>query len=60
MIAHAVILLAVLCGPIRPGSWDACEEAEVRAATCEAAERHLRDGLRPGQTLRVLSCEDVP
>lgn len=60
MIAHAVMLLALLCGPSRPGAWDVCEEAQVSAATCQAAERHLRDGLRRGQTLQVLSCEPSP
>jgi hypothetical protein len=58
---HAVILLALLCGSGEgPGRWDMCEEAEIRAATCDAAEAWLRAGMRHGQTLRVLSCEAVP
>jgi hypothetical protein len=56
--AYAVILTALLCGAPGSGStWDRCEEAEIVARTCEAAEAWLRDALRPGQTLRVISCE---
>jgi hypothetical protein len=56
--SYAVILTALLCGAPDSGStYDRCEEAEVIARTCEVAEQWLRDGLRPGQTLRILSCE---
>jgi hypothetical protein len=38
---------------------DACEHGEIRAASCDAAERWLRAGLRHGQTLHVMGCRMV-
>ena len=60
MNLHAVLLLAILCAAPRVDGWNACEEAAIRAASCQAAETWLRAGLRPGQTIRVLSCDEVP
>jgi hypothetical protein len=37
--------------------WQACEEGEVRARSCEVALAYVRAGLRSGQTLHVSSCE---
>lgn len=59
--AHAIPLIAVICSTARePGRWDACEEAEIRAASCDQAEAWLRAGLRAQQSLRVISCEPQP
>jgi hypothetical protein len=56
---HAFLLLAIICAAPRLDGWDACEQAEVRARSCEHAEAWLRAGLLPGQTLRVLSCGEA-
>lgn len=51
----AALLIAIICG--MSDSFDGCEEAEVRAASCAAAEAYLRDGLRPHQRLIVVRCD---
>jgi hypothetical protein len=52
---HAFLLAFTLCSTA-PGL-DACEEGEVRARSCAAAEAWVRAGMREGQTLHVASCE---
>lgn len=52
---HAFLLLFTLCSTA--SGLDACEEGEVRAASCAAAEAWVRRGMREGQTLHVSSCE---
>lgn len=52
MTAHAALLVFILWGA--NGS---PEEGEVRARTCAAAIAYVREGLQPGQTMHVVSCE---
>lgn len=59
--AHAFLLAFVVCaaGEV-PGLFsDRCEEGEVRARSCAAAEAWVRDGLRAGQVLHLLHCGEA-
>jgi hypothetical protein len=56
---HAFLLAFTICGaadPAWPSAADRCEQGEVRAASCQAAEAWVRAGLRPGQVLFLLHC----
>lgn len=52
MTAHAALLVFMLCTPAE------CEPGEVRAASCQIAERYVAAGLRTGQRLVVISCTE--
>jgi hypothetical protein len=50
---HAFVLFLTLCGPgPRP-----CEEGFMLAPSCAAAERAIRNAMRPGQRLFITGCE---
>jgi hypothetical protein len=55
MIAHAFLLAFTLCSGVATGL-DACEEGEIRARSCAAAEAFVRAGMRAGQVLHVVHC----
>jgi hypothetical protein len=58
---HAALLIFVLCGPLDGGDdapADSCEHGEMRARSCGAAERFLRAGMRAGQVLHVMACQE--
>lgn len=53
--AHAFLLIFMIC--VAPADeFTPCVDGEARARSCAAAERAVRDGLRPGYTLDVLEC----
>ncbi len=56
--AHAFLLAFTLCSGVS-NSFDACEEGEVRARSCAAAEAFVRGGMRPGQTLHLVHCGEA-
>lgn len=57
---HAFLLAALICGSHDPfNDGEHCEQAEIRAASCAAAEAWVRQGLRPGQTLHVIHCGEA-
>jgi hypothetical protein len=59
---HAALILVWICGARgmdEHAALDACEHGEIRAASCDAAERWLRAGLRHGQTLHVMGCRQM-
>ncbi len=53
--AATFLALFTLCSP-----GHGCEEGEVRARSCAAAEAAIRDLLRPGMTLISFRCDPVP
>lgn len=58
---HAALLVFMLCGPadlLDEAPLDACEHGEMRARSCAAAERYIRTGMRAGQVLHVLTCQE--
>lgn len=62
-MTHAAILLILLCGPAdtrEDAPADACEHGEIRARSCAVAERYIRAGMRAGQVLHILACQEAP
>ncbi len=57
-LAHAFLLAFTICSGTTV-SFDACEEGEVRARSCAAAEAWVRAGMRAGQTLHVVHCGEA-
>lgn len=58
-MTHLALLTFLICGTPDPAletEW--CEPGEIRAASCQAAEAYLRAGLRRGQELHVMGCEE--
>jgi len=51
---HAFALFFVIC--TASAADDPCEDGIVAARSCAAAEAYIRAGLRPDQTMTVLSC----
>lgn len=59
MSLAAVALTFLICvPPSEPDGSEYCEDGRVVARACDLAERWMRDGLRPGQVLHVLRCEE--
>lgn len=58
---HAFLLVFTICASAADPAigWQACEEGEIRARSCAAAEAWVRAAMRPGQTLHVSSCESA-
>lgn len=57
MILAALLLFSICTANSADG--DECEAGEVRARSCVAAEAWVRAGLRPGQRLVIIHCQDA-